>query len=807
MKISYNWLKSLSNIDIDCGEASKLLTDCGLEVESVETYESIKGGLKGLVVGRVLTCEKHPDADKLSLTTVDIGTETPLSIVCGAPNVAANQTVVVATVGTKLYPTNGEAFEIKKSKIRGAVSEGMLCAEDEIGLGSSHAGIMILSDKFNVGTKVSEVFEIENDSILEIGLTPNRGDAASHIGVARDLVAVLNCHKKTNSYNTNKIDKEVLPEASGINQVNITIKNTEACKRYAGLVITGITVAESPTWLQNRLKSIGLKPINNIVDITNFVLHEIGQPLHAFDLDKISGKKIIVRNAKEGEGFVTLDGINRILSSEDIVIGDENEPLCLAGIFGGLKSGVSSQTNAIFLESAYFDASAIRKSSKKHSLKTDASFRFERGTDPEMVVKALKRAATLITNIAGGVLSMNISDIYPEPLSPFKVAFSYKNCNDLIGNEIDKTTIKDIITSIGIEIETEGSDGLLLKVPRYKSDVTREADVIEEVMRIYGYNQVEISKLIKYTAFNEPKNFDVALESKIGELLEGFGFSEMMNLSLSKENYYSETHHLVKIVNPLSNDLNVLRNNLLYSGLETIAYNINRKNTDLKLYEIGRAYTFNQSSETPYTEDKQLTMFCTGNLIRENSFQLSLSADFYYLKSVLSKLFEKCGVACNVSELSSKDDFIQGLEYSVNNKPIAVLAQISNKKLKEFDIHQFVFYARINWLALTKILSKQKVVFTEPSKFPSVKRDLALLINKATTYSEIEKLAFSVEKKFLKEVNLFDIYEGEKLGDKKSYAVSFTLLNTEATLTDKQIDAVMQKLIATYKDKLGAEIR
>jgi phenylalanyl-tRNA synthetase beta chain len=807
MKISYNWLKSLSNIDIDCAEASKLLTDCGLEVESVETYESVKGGLKGLVVGRVLTCEKHPDADKLSLTTVDIGNDTSLSIVCGAPNVAANQTVVVATVGTKLFPTNGEPFEIKKSKIRGAVSEGMLCAEDEIGLGSSHAGIMVLSDKYKVGTKISEVFEIENDSVLEIGLTPNRGDAASHLGVARDLVAVLNCNTKANSFHVNEIGTERLPVESGINQISINVQNNLACKRYAGVVITGIKVGQSPRWLQNRLKSIGLKPINNIVDVTNFVLHELGQPLHAFDLDKISGKQIIVRNAHEGESFVTLDNVTRTLSSDDLVICNEHEPMCLAGIFGGLSSGVSSLTSAIFLESAFFDASTIRKSSKKHSLKTDASFRFERGTDPEMVVNALIRAANLIISMTGGVLSMDVKDIYPEPLVPFKVAFSYKNCNDLIGYEIDKNIIKNIITSIGIKIEKEGSDGMLLNVPCYKSDVTREADVIEEVMRIFGYNNIEISKQIKYTAFNEPKNTDVILESKIGELLEGFGFSEMMNLSLSKETYYSETAQLVKIVNPLSNDLNVLRNNLLYSGLDTIAYNINRKNTDLRLFEFGRKYTFTNTDEKPYTEEKQLTLFCTGGLQKENSFQLNLSADFYYLKSVLTKLLEKCGVSFNVSELSNNSDFVNGLDFIANNKSIAVLTQLSNKKLKEFDIQQTVFYACINWSALTKIQNKQRIVFTEPSKFPTVRRDLALLIDKAITYSEIEKIAFSTEKKFLKEMNLFDIYEGEKLGNKKSYAVSFTLLNSESTLTDKQIDVVMQRLISTYKEKLGAEIR
>jgi len=807
MKISYNWLKTLLNVTIPAEEAASILTFSGLEVESVESFESLKGGLKGLVVGHVLECTKHPDADRLSITKVDIGSGEPLSIVCGAPNVAAGQKVIVATVGTKLYPTEGEPFEIKKSKIRGAVSEGMICAEDEIGLGKSHAGIMVLPDVTKTGLPAAEYFKIENDSILEIGLTPNRSDAASHLGVARDLAAIINSQNNTNDLQVDVKGLNQLPEASGINKVMITIDNTEGCKRYSGMVISGVTVKESPDWLQNRLKSIGVRPINNIVDVTNFVLHELGQPLHAFDLEKINGKKVIVRNAKKGEKFITLDGIERELKETDLMICNEKKAMCIAGVFGGAESGVTDSTTSVFLESAYFDPAHIRKSSKNHGLKTDASFRFERGTDPEMTTTGLIRAANLILELAGGIISMDITDIYPEKLEPYKVAFSYSNCDALIGKQIERSIAKNILINLGISIESEGSDGLLLNVPRYKTDVTREADVIEEVLRIYGYNNVEVSKSISYTAFNEPKNYDILLENKISTLLEGFGFNEIMNLSLSAEALYPERNDIVKVVNPLSHELNVLRADMIYSGLEAIVYNINRKNSDLKFFEIGRTYSLNNEAEFKYQEQKQLTLFVTGKIFHENPYGLKQEADFSFLKAALINLLQKCGVVNYKMAESTLSTIDSGLSITLNNKPLAELGNVNKTLLKKFDISQPVFYANINWTNLLKAFSKQKTEFEEISKFPAVRRDLALLIDKSVKYQQIEELAYATEKKYLKDVNLFDIYEGEKLGNKKSYAVSFTLMDKEATLTDKQIDSVMEKLITNYKQKLGAELR
>ncbi len=807
MKISNNWLKTLINSDISAEETAERLTAAGLEVEGIENAESVKGGLKGLVVGHVVECGKHPDADRLSLTKVDIGTGELLSIVCGAPNVGINQKVIIATIGTKLYPTEGEPFEIKKSKIRGALSEGMICAEDEIGLGKSHAGIMILPDSTIIGTPASDYFKLENDSVFEIGLTPNRSDAASHLGVARDLAAILNSQGNTHRYEIDIKGLHELGEATGVNVVDIVVENTEACPRFSGLVISGIQVKESPDWLKKRLQVIGVRPINNIVDITNFVLHELGQPLHAFDLDKIKGKKISVRTAKEGEKFKTLDEVERTLKADDLMVCNESEPMSIAGIFGGIESGITEKTTSVFLESAYFNPSYIRRTAKHHGLKTDASFRFERGTDPDMTVTALVRAANLIFEIAGGSLSMEIKDSYPEKLLPYRVGFSYSNCTELIGKEIDKNIIKTIILNLGIEIENEGSDGLLLLVPRYKTDVTREADVIEEVMRIYGYNNVEVSKSISYSASNEAVNFDVALDNRAGALLEGFGFNEIMSLSLTKESYYGENNNTVKVLNPLSTDLNVLRADMIYSGLEAIVYNINRKSTDLKFFEIGRTYQQLNKEEAKYKEQKHLAIFVSGNLFNENPFGLNHKSDFSFLKSVVTNLLAKCGVKNYKSTESTYANFDMGLSYQLNTKTLVELGSVSKALLKKFSISQPVFYACVNWEMLVKELSKQKTQFEEISKFPSVRRDLALLIDKSVNYKQIEELAFSTERKLLKEVNLFDIYEGEKLGNKKSYAVSFTLLNNEATLTDKQIDGVMDKLISNYKEKLGAELR
>lgn len=807
MKISYSWLKTLIDVDLSATEAAEKLTASGLEVEGTEDFEAIKGGLKGLVVGKVVECGKHPDADRLSLTKVDIGSGELLSIVCGAPNVAAGQKVIVATIGTKLYPSEGEPFEIKKSKIRGAASEGMICAEDEIGLGKSHAGIMVLPENTAIGLPAADYFKLESDTVLEIGLTPNRSDAASHLGVARDLAAILNSADQTKKYETHINGLQMLPDATGLQTVSVSVENKEACPRYSGLVLSGVTVKDSPEWLQNRLKAIGLRPINNVVDITNFVLHELGQPLHAFDVEKIGGKKIIVRNAKEGEKFKTLDGVERALKSTDLMICDENKGMCIAGVFGGEESGVTEKTTTVFLESAYFDPGSIRKSSKTHGLKTDASFRFERGTDPEMTVTALTRAANLIMELAGGTISMGVVDLYPEKLEPYKVAFSYSNCTELIGKEIDRHVIKNIIQNLGITIEKEGSDGLLLSVPRFKTDVTREADVIEEVMRIYGYNNVEVSKAISYTAINETKNYDNLLENKTGALLEGFGFSEIMTLSLTKESYYEDSSANVKVLNPLSADLNVMRSEMIYSGLETIAYNINRKSADLKLFEIGKTYHLEAGEKTNYREEKHLCLFVTGRAFAENPYKLDQDANFTFLKSALDNLLAKCGVSKLKSQDSANSHLEYGLTYLLNNKPLLEFGSVSRADLKRFGISQPVYFADVKWNSLVKAFSKQKIEFEEISKFPTVRRDLALLIDKSVSFKNIEEIAFSTEKKFLKEVNLFDIYEGEKLGNKKSYAVSFTLLNNEATLTDKQIDGVMEKLISNYKEKLGAELR
>lgn len=808
MKISYNWLKTLINTELKPEDISRLLTDCGLEVESMEAFESVKGGLKGVVVGEVVEREKHPDADRLSLTKVNVGGENLLSIVCGAPNVAAGQKVLVATVGCTLFPTEGDPIEIKKSKIRGAVSEGMICAEDEIGVGKSHDGILVLPADTKVGMPAADYFKLENDVVFEIGLTPNRSDAASHLGVARDLAAVLKTIDSNSSAEAKIIGIRELPPATGLNTVEIKIENTNACKRYSGLVVSGITVAASPDWLQNRLKAIGLRPINNVVDITNFVLHELGQPLHAFDLEKIKGNKVIVKTCAEGTKFKTLDEVERKLSANDLMICNESEPMCIAGVFGGIDSGVTESTKAVFLESAYFDSAYIRKTGKHHGLKTDASFRFERGTDPEMTVTALKRAANLIMEICGGTLSMDVVDVYPEKLEPYKVAFSYKNCHDLIGKNIEKNIIKNIITALGIEITSEGTDGLLLNVPRFKTDVTREADVIEEVMRVYGYNNVEISNQISFGVQQNVFTSTNELENKIADLLIGYGFNEIMSLSLTKEALYQDNASLVKVVNPLSQDLNVLRGNMLYSGLEAIAYNINRKSSDIKFYEIGKTYAYNAEADFKYTEQKHLSLFVSGKKINENPYQKAVDVDFAYIKACAESVLKKLGITNYAVSEGDNNAMAYSMVYTAKKKVLVEIGAVAKSELKKFDLNQAVFYADFNLDVLFELNRKNKTEYAEIPKFPAVRRDLAMLLDKSVKYTQIEELAYTAERKFLKEVNLFDIYEGEKIGaDKKSYAVSFTLLNEESTLTDKQIEGIMQKLITTYKEKLNAELR
>jgi len=805
MKISINWLKTLVKTDLNPEDIAARLTAAGLEVEGIEQHESIKGGLQGLVTGLVIACEKHPDADRLSVTKVDVGNGEALNIVCGAPNVAKGQKVIVATVGTTLYAEGGDALVIKKSKIRGVPSEGMICAEDEIGIGKSHAGILVLPEDTMVGLPASEFFNIETDTVLEIGLTPNRSDAASHLGVARDLAAIVNSHEPQERLQMQVPGLYPLPDSTGLRKIDIEIQNPEACKRYAGMVISGIKVKESPAWMKNRLSAIGVRPINNIVDITNFVLHELGQPLHAFDAEAIQGNRVVIRTAKAKESFITLDGVERKLVETDLMICDEKKPMCMAGIFGGAESGVNEKTTSIFLESAYFDPGYIRRSAKQHGLKTDASFRFERGTDPDMCLEALNRAANLIIELAGGGISMDCLDVYPQRLEAHKVAFSYSNCNELIGKEIDRHKIRSILVNLGIEISSEGADGLLLHVPFYKHDVTREADVVEEVMRVYGYDLVEPSKEIRYTAYNEAANVSLLLENKCASVLESIGFNEIMNLSLSNEKYYGENVPLVKLLNPLSQELNVLRADSLFSGLESIAYNLNRKNNTLKFFEIGKTYKNN--GDATYTEEKSLSLFITGNLFNENPYGLQHKSDFSYLKACVDTLLEKCGVRNYIASDLSSVSFQYGLDYHQGTKLLVQFGKVSKTHLKTCDLSQDVYYANFNWDVLAKAYSKRKIEFSELSRFPAVRRDLALLLDKTIQFREVKDLAFNTEKKWLETVNIFDIYEDEKLGNKKSYALSFTLLNKEATLTDAQIDGVMNKLITAYKDKLGAELR
>jgi phenylalanyl-tRNA synthetase beta chain len=809
MKISYSWLKEYVKTDLSAEEAGKLLTACGLEVEGIEKSETVKGGLKGMVIGEVKSKEKHPDADKLSLTTVDVGSGNLLNIVCGASNVAAGQKVVIATIGAKLYPSTGEPFEIKKSKIRGAVSEGMICAEDEIGLGSSHEGIMVLDANAVVGTPAAEYFKLSDDEVLEIGLTPNRADAASHVGVARDLAALLGPGHELQ-----------LPSVAGFSvdntnaKIKVTVEDEEACPRYSGLLITGLKVSASPDLLQDRLKAIGLRPINNIVDITNYVLHELGQPMHAFDADKIRGNKVIVKKLAGKTKFKTLDDTERELSSEDLMICDAEGGMCIAGVFGGIGSGVTEATRSIFLESAYFKPESIRRSSKRHGLKTDASFRFERGTDPNITVYALQRAAMLIKEIAGGQISSEIIDIYPKKIEDFKVPFSFKKCDQLIGKHIEPETIKNILTAIGIQIEHEGHDALLLSVPPFKVDVKREQDVIEEVLRIYGYNNVEISASLHSSLSFTEKPDKESIQETVSALLSSNGFSEIMCLSLTKEEYSLQLGNIkpeqnVKMLNPLSSDLDVMRQSLLFSGLEAIAYNLNRKSADLRFYEFGKTYLkVAKESGSTYVEDKHLSLFMTGRKEAESWNAKAAPVSVYTIKGILNALFGRLGIDVKLNEQHS-EALSSGFSYTWNKRTIAELGQVAKKLTKLSDVKQDVFYADINWDVVLEAIKRSKpLMYTEVPKFPEVRRDLALLIDKAVKFEQLEQMAYQSEKNLLKAVNLFDVYEGDKLPEgKKSYALSFILQDENATLTDKQIEKIMEKLMTVYKEKAAAEIR
>ena len=808
MKISYNWLKQFLQVDWEENKTSELLTDLGLEVEGIETKESIKGSLEGILVGEVLTCVQHPNADRLKITTVDLGTGDPVQIVCGAPNVAAGQKVPVATIGTTLYDDKGVGFKIKKGKIRGEESHGMICAEDELGLGTSHDGILILNKKLKVGTPAAEVFNIETDQIFEIGLTPNRADAMSHYGVARDFRAGLiqhgiNLELITPSVSDFHVEQRRL-------RIDVEVENKDLAPRYCGISIVDIEVKDSPEWIQNRLKSIGITPKNNIVDITNYVLHELGQPLHAFDASKIKGNKVIVKTLAQGTKFTTLDEVERELHSEDIMICDaESNPLCIAGVFGGINSGVSKKTRSIFLESAYFNPVSIRKTAKRHALNTDASFRFERGIDINFAKYALKRAAILIKEYANGKIASDVIDFYPEKIEDFQVFLSYESAFRLIGQEIDKETIKNILASLEIKISSETEGGLGLTIPSYRVDVQREADIIEEILRVYGYNNIKFSHKLN-TSISFDSNKDISLENIVANQLTTLGFNETMANSLTKEEYSSFSENLksefnVTMLNPLSNDLKVMRQSLLFSGLESISYNLNRKNNSLKLYEFGKTY---HKYEKGYQEDKHLTIFVSGARTKDSWTSLTQKSEFFYLKGIVMSILERIGVTNIKTSPVKSDVFSEGIVLSLGKNKLVEFGVIKKKILKEFGIKQEVLFADFDWTSILSISGKKKIKVSMLPKFPSVKRDLALLLDQKITFKEIYDLAFQSERNLLKDIGLFDVYQGDKLPEgKKSYAVSFVLQDNNKTLEDRQIDKIMQKLQQSFEKNLGAVLR
>ena len=809
MKISYNWLKEYIDVNLPAQEVAELLTFCGLEVESVEAFESVKGGLNGLVVGQVLTKEKHPDADKLSLTTVNVGEENILHIVCGAPNVEAGQKVIVALVGAKLYPSSGEPFEIKKSKIRGAVSEGMICAEDEIGLGQSHDGIMILPEHTQIGISAAEYFKVEKDIVFEIGLTPNRVDAASHIGVARDLAAVIAIRTGKDISLKMPQFNEIFPQKSEV-KIEVEVLDMEACPRYSGVSINQVKVTDSPDWLKNRLLAIGLKPINNIVDITNYVLHETGQPLHAFDAAHIDGNKIIVKKPTSALKFITLDGMERNISTNDLMICNSQEAMCIAGVYGGLNAGVNADTTKIFLESAYFDASSVRKTAKLHNLKTDASFRFERGTDPSATVYALSRAVQLIQQIAGGEVNGEVIDFYPTKIEPKIVNISLKRCAELIGKELPVDQIIHILRHLDIQILKHDGDELSLQIPLSKVDVTREADVIEEILRIYGYNNIELPEQMRISLIAKPKPDVEQINKKARTILAGLGYQEILNNSLTNSKYAlnylgADEKSIVKLLNPLSSELDSLRQSMIFGALETISFNSNRKNTDLKLFETGKVY---QKSDDKYLESTVLSIVLCGNQSSESWNTIKSKEDFFRLKGTVESLFLKLGIAPTTKELIENPIVSNGLQLILNTKNIGFIGAVNNNILKGFDINTEVYFAQIILDDIYKPVSNGKVQYTEVPKFPEVRRDLALLLDEKTTFDQIVQIAKKSEKNLLKEINLFDVYQGKNLeAGKKSYAVSFVLQDVQATLNEKQIDKVMSKLIKAYEEELGASLR
>ncbi|MDR1673563.1 MAG: phenylalanine--tRNA ligase subunit beta [Bacteroidales bacterium] len=820
MQISYRWLKEYIQTDLSPEEMSAVLTSIGLEVDSLEAWCPVKGGLEGFVVGEVLTCEKHPNADRLKVTTVNVGKDTPLGIVCGAPNVAARQKVVIASIGTTVYATDG-SFEIKKSKIRGIESEGMICAEDEMGLGVSHEGIMVLDASAVPGTPAKDYFRIATDYIFEIGLTPNRIDAASHIGVARDLAAYLEVNtrgfSKKDSYRLPSVDAFAVDNCD-LN-IGITVENADACPRYAGIVITGVTVAPSPVWLQERLRSIGLSPINNVVDVTNFVLHETGQPLHAFDAGKITGGRVIVKTLPEGTSFVTLDGTERKLAADDLMICNADGGMCIGGVFGGLESGIDDKTVNVFLESACFNPKYIRHTAKRHGLNTDASFRFERGIDPHNTVYALKRAALLIKETAGGKISSDVVDVCLKPVTPFTVSLDFERIRRLTGCEIAPDVIRKILEALEIKVERCTDRGMDVTVPPYRVDVQREADIAEEILRIYGYNNVPFGNEIHSTLTYAPKPDCERIVNVVSDFLSSCGFNEIMSNSLTKTAYYQHAHvfpeeRSVKILNPLSQDLGCMRQTLLYGGLEAILYNTNRRNPNLKLFEFGNCYRLEERQGQPlagYTEQRHLALFLTGNKNTATWNTPTQPTDFYTMKAYAENVFKRLGVpvrALTITETESDELHSEGLRYADRNATVLEIAVISPRLLKQFDINEAVWYADFHWDVVLRLLNRVKITYKELSRFPEVHRDLSLLVDKNIRFAEICRIAEHADQKLLKKINLFDVYEGGNLASgKKSYAVSFTLQDMQQTLTDLQIDKTMQHIAAALEKEAGAQVR
>lgn len=820
MNISYNWLKDYLDFDLQPTQVADALTSIGLETGGVEEVQTIKGGLAGLVVGEVLTCEAHPNSDHLHVTTVNVGGSEPLQIVCGAPNVAAGQKVIVAVNGTKLYDGDKE-FTIKRSKLRGVESNGMICAEDEIGVGTDHSGIIVLPQDVAVGTPAAEYYNIKSDYVIEVDITPNRVDATSHYGVARDLAAYLKQNGLPYSLKKPSVDAFHIDDPT--KAVEIVVENTEACLRYSGITVKGVTIKESPEWLQNKLRTIGLRPINNVVDITNFILHGLGQPLHSFDASKIKGNKVIVKAANEGDKFVTLDGVERTLTARDLMICNAEEPMCIAGVFGGLESGVTDQTTDVFLESATFHPTWIRKTARRFGLNTDASFRYERGLDPNATIYILKYAAMLVKELAGGTITGEIQDIYPKVFDPYKVHITYEKINSLIGKVIPQETVKSILESLEMHITAETPDALDIEVPIYRIDVQRDVDVIEDILRIYGYNNVEFGDHVNSSlSYETPTDHAYKMQNLISEQLTGCGFNEILNNSLTRSAYYDTLTtypvvNCVRVMNPLSADLNVMRQTLLFGGLESIEHNIKRKNSNIRFYEFGNCYQYHAENKkegeslSEFSEDYRIGIWLSGNRVENSWAHADEKSSVYELKSYVENMLVRLGINLKklVFGVLTNDLYDAGLSVTTQSgKALGTLGIVNHKIRKDMDIDAEVYFAEFSWTALMKETKKNKVTYTDLSKFPAVKRDLALLIDKKVQFADIQKVATDSERKLLKRVELFDVYEGKNLpAGKKSYAVSFFLEDETKTLNDKQIDAIMKKIQSNLEQTLGAQLR